>query len=730
MLKSPVDKEMIAIMTPYILTADEAVIHPEHELGGKAYNLVWLYRHGFPVPPFMVLTTSAGEATLAEAGLTAWIEQQLHALHDRPEKISDTLSTIRHKIMAVVLPEQIAEPLGEALHRPEFADATFFAVRSSVVGEDSKGASFAGQMDSFLFQRGFGAIASSYVQCLASAFSERAYRYRLEKGLPTFSIRIAVVVQAMIDGDVSGVLFTAHPVNGQRDQFLLSACYGIGEGIVSGVCNTDEFTLDAEGREISRQIVEKDRQMIFDRDQGASTIETSVEPARQHEPCLSPAHIQALSRLGRDISALTQSPQDIEWTLQHDRLYVLQTRPITHLPPPQSPHGHTVVWDNSNIQESYCGVTTPLTFSFANRAYTRVYTETMRLMHVPERVLQGLHKNLGNMLGLIKGRVYYNINSWYAGLAAGPSFSTNKQDMERMMGLQDPVDFIQDKALSWDQKLAKLPMLLILFARLPVAFMRMDTLVERFQTMFEREYQAINRGDLHRLEMAQLMELADHLHHNLLYKWHTPILNDFFVMMMNGRVHRQLTKAEAPNVEALKNNLLAGESGIESTEPTKFLLRLCDMIRQNPELQALVDTYDDAHLLSVLQVRDAAFHTCCLDYIERYGDRTMGELKLESVTLRHNPAFMFSVIRNFLKKPDLTSATFGQREQDMRLAAEQEAFERVAKTQGRFGLWRFKANLRQLRKSIKYREYAHGADSDVRSVSRYLPRGGACRWPL
>lgn len=693
------------MMTTFVLTADEAVIHPEDQLGGKAYNLVWLHRNGFPVPPFLILNTTAGEAVLDHADLTPWIEEQLISLHDHPESISKTLADIRHHITAATLPDSVAEPLREALlGDPQFAEISFFAVRSSVVGEDAKGASFAGQMDSFLFQRGFEAIASSYLQCLASAFSERAYRYRLEKDLPTFPIRIAVVVQAMIDGEVSGVLFTAHPVTGQRDQFLLSACYGLGEGIVSGVCNTDEFTLDVEGGKTHRQIVVKDRQVVFHRDHGSGTLEITVELAKQQVPCLQADQVQRLAKLGRDISALTRFPQDIEWTLQGDRLYVLQTRPITHLPPPQAPRGKVVVWDNSNIQESYCGVTTPLTFSFANRAYTQVYTETMRMMRVPKAVIRHMQLNLANMLGLIRGRVYYNINNWYAGLSLGPSFGTNKQDMERMMGLQDPVDFIQDQVLSWRQKLAKLPMIMGLLLRFPIAFMRMETLVRQFRTMFDREYRAINRGDLHRLEMAQLMDLATHLHDHLLLRWHTPILNDFYVMMMNGRVHRQLAKAQVPNAEALQNNLLAGESEIESTEPTKYLLRLCDTIRQSPTLQALFTTHSDDQLLGAVQVTDTPFHAQCLAYIEQYGDRTMGELKLESINLRQNPAFMFNVMRNFLKKPELTEASLGQREQQMRTAAEREAFERVARAQGRLGLRRFKANVQRLRKAIKYRE--------------------------
>lgn len=691
-------------MTTFVLSADEAVIHSEHQLGGKAYNLAWLHRHGFEVPPFLVLSTPAGEAVLEHAALTSWIEQQLTSLHDHPEMISKTLADIRQHITAATLPASVDEPLREILNRSPFIEVSWFAVRSSVVGEDAKGASFAGQMDSFLFQRGFEAIATSYLQCLASAFSERAYRYRLEKGLPTFPIRIAVVVQAMIDGAVSGVLFTAHPVTGQRDQFLLSACYGVGEGIVSGVCNTDEFTLDIEGHEIHRQIVVKDRQVVFNRGSGSGTIEVDVTPARQQQPCLHANQLQSLAQLGRDISTLTRFPQDIEWTLKDEQFYVLQTRPITHLPPPQSPRGKQVVWDNSNIQESYCGVTTPLTFSFANRAYTQVYTETMRMMQVPEPVIRRMQPNLANMLGLIRGRVYYNINNWYAGLALGPSFGSNKQDMERMMGLQDPVDFIQNQVLTWPQKLAKLPMLIGLLLRFPVAFMRMDTLVAQFQAMFDREYRAINRGELHRLEMAQLMELAEHLRQHLLLRWHTPILNDFFVMMMNGRVHRQLAKAQVPNAEALQNHLLAGESDIESTEPTKFLLRLCDTIRQSPSLQALFTIHADDQLLAAVQVTDTAFHTRCLDYIECYGDRTIGELKLESVTLRQNPTFMFSIMRNFLKKPALTEANLGQREQEMRANAEREAFEQVARTQGSFGLRRFKTNIQRLRKAIKYRE--------------------------
>ena len=667
-------------------------------LGGKAFNLVWLSRQGFPVPKFWVVD--------ADMISDIFRANQFHLPGglDRlePAKVSILLAEIRDKIASFVLTEPQRNGLQTVLE-PLIQAESFFAVRSSAVGEDSAGASFAGQMDSFLFQKTMDQVEQSLFRCIASFFNERAFFYRLEKGLPVDNIRGAVVIQEMVFGEVSGVFFTANPISGKRDEGLISACYGCGEGVVSGVCNTDEFTLAMKNGDIrSQQISTKDVQCVFDQDLGYGTKEVPIDQALQESSCLSPNELLALWSAGKAISDGYRFPQDIEWTIRDQQIFILQSRPVTKLPDPRACRGKEIVWDNSNIQESYNGVTTPLTFSFASQAYAMVYEQTCHVLGIKPEVIQKMTPTFENLIGLINGRVYYNINNWYRGLLVLPSFGTNKADMERMMGLQDPVDFVEDQVLTKREKLQRLPQLLSTLVKMLKSFRQMPKLVDQFLENFEYHYRKIKRNHIHRLEVPQLIEMGRYLKKNVQMDWTTPILNDFYVMMMNGRVHRSLVAAKIERPESLQNNLMAGEEGIESTEPTKYLLRLCDLIRENEGLME-VFAGDTKGIYEALQVNHPEFFADCLQYIERYGDRTMGELKLESITLRQDPSFMFDVIKNYLKNDQLSLASLGEREEEMRINAEKEAYT-AARKQGLLSKWKLKRNVKRLREAVKNRE--------------------------
>lgn len=674
-------------------------------LGGKAANLAWLTREGLLVPQWWVATTNAFHDILAFNNLTSWIDQQIAQIGTGQDQrqLEQSATAIGDRIRQAQLPEDLKKEIAHALTGHE---QTFFAVRSSVLGEDAQGASFAGQMDSYLFQRGLDAIYESLLKVAASAFNSRALQYRISKGIALSDIQAAVIVQEMVDGDVSGVMFTAHPGNGSRRHALISAAWGTGEGIVAGTCNADEFTVGLFDNDIKSTLADKDLAIVFDSETKRGTKEQPVPDHQRHIACLSSRHVIQLKDLGLRIAKLRHEPQDIEWTLLDGQFHILQTRPITRLPAQNPPQGRRLVFDNSNIQESYCGVTTPLTFSFANRAYAKVYEQTMRVLGISRSEIERHRDMLDNMLGLVNGRVYYNINNWYRGLLMLPSFNSNKADMERMMGLTDPVDLITDTRASTGEKLRKLPQVLRALFHLLRGFRRMDTLVADFRIMFDRTYQSITRDELHTLTPGELIAETRRLDKALLDRWTTPIINDFYVMMMNGRVHNTLVSAGFEQPSVIQNNLLSGEEGIESTEPTKVLLQLCSIIRTQPALRQLLETSnaEQRDLLGQIQMVSPDFYARCLDYIERYGDRTMGELKLESITLRQDPTFLFSILRNYLTRDDLTPETLAANEARFRADAEREAFSAIQKTLGRRALRRFRKHLTKLRAAIRNRE--------------------------
>ncbi|MFV0548337.1 MAG: phosphoenolpyruvate synthase [Limnobaculum xujianqingii] len=681
----------------------QAVQLTPDQLGGKAANLLWLSLQQYPVPEWWVVPSDTLTQIITQDPATAEMVQRLTTVTAdiTLEALEKLAAPLRQRIRQAQLPEALQKQLSALL--VGYPDI-FFSVRSSAIGEDGNNASFAGQMDSYLFQQGLEAISASICAVMASAFNTHALHYRLHRKLPVDNIRCAVIIQKMVDGEVSGVMFTAHPVTGSRQHGLISAAWGVGEGVVSGECDTDEFSVHLFKNEIERHIVEKRVALVFDKTNQRGTVAQDIEQANRWAETLTDAQIYALRDTGNRIARHCGCPQDIEWTIKDQQLYILQTRPITRLPKVADPVDRNLVFNNANIQESYCGVTTPLTFSFASAAYATVYEQTMRILGCSDKQVSQSQDMLNNMLGLIKGRVYYNINNWYRGLLMLPSFKTNKQDMERMMGLTDQVDFIQSREFTLWEKAAKLPGMAKALVRLLAAFRNMDKNVEQFLQQFSTLTANIPRDRLHTLTANQLTEQLKYLDTHLLQRWTTPILNDFYVMMYNGRVYRTLEAAGVEKTAALMGDLLSGEEDIESTQPTKELLIMCQYVRSKPELRKLIEQGQGATLLNQLRTQDADFHRQCISYIDKYGDRTMGEMKLETLTLRYDSRFLFTILKNYLALDDLTPESLAARERGLRTEAENRAFSAVEQKLGNRRMRTFRRHLTKLRQAIRHRE--------------------------
>jgi pyruvate,water dikinase len=689
-----------------LLRSEQSAAAGPERIGGKAHGLARLVAAGARVPPFCVITTEAFAEHLGAPGLAPQVEEALRALaaldgtRDRAA-LEQRAALLRDHIDAAPLPAALAAAVQALL--PGLGPGPF-AVRSSMVGEDGESRSFAGQLDTYLFQRAED-VPAAVVRCWASAFTARALVYRGRAGEAASLPRMGVVIQQMITGRVSGVMFTSNPTNGRADEVLLSACWGAGEGVVSGRANCDEFTADRAGSELSVHVADKDLQVVRRADGGPGTEEVPVPEAQRSVRCLTRTELQTLVLEGVRLAQTLGGALDIEWTLDAQGVYLLQARPITALAARRSEPTESdcpeVVWDNSNIQESYCGVTTPLTFSFARGAYASVYEQVMRVADLPEAEIAANRPLLDNLLGLLAGRVYYNINNWYRMLQQLPSFQRNKQDMEKMMGLDSPVDFVTDEPRGLLLKLRRIPRLISLGIRLMRRFSIMDREVQRFIADFESGYQSIasQRPRFHELSFSALMALLRRVDEELLGRWHTPIINDLYVMMSSGRLRRTVERAVGAETAApLIANLMGGEDGIESTEPTRQIFRLSAMARSQPALRAAL--MEPACTLSEVRRLSPEFGARLDDYIERYGDRCMGELKLETVSLREDPSFLLRLLRSYLDREDLDVEAIAQKERKLR--ADAEAQLRSALGALRFG--RARKVLSAARTAVKHRE--------------------------
>jgi pyruvate, water dikinase len=252
--------------------------------GGKGASLATMTVEGLPVPPGFVVTSTAFEAAVDTDALRELMRGK-------------DVEAARAMVAA-------AEPPKEPIEQHYAELSGLVAVRSSACAEDSEGASYAGQQETYLNTDGLAEVLANVVRCWLSFFTERAVFYRQEKG-SLDDVAIAVVVQQMVDSHKSGVLFTVDPVHGRKDRMVVEAARGLGEAVVSGEVTPDNYTLSRDG------VVKKSRVV------GAERVLTDAECA-------------ALARMGRRLADLHGGPQDIEWAFDADgRLFLLQSRPVT-----------------------------------------------------------------------------------------------------------------------------------------------------------------------------------------------------------------------------------------------------------------------------------------------------------------------------------------------------------------------------------------------------------------
>ena len=375
----------------YVLWSEQT--GSEGELGGKARALAELRRARLPIPVWFVLTPAAFHDSLTFA-------QHL------PFETGDV------RAAATVLRSEIrfdAEPYAalDAALAQLCPDGEPVAVRSSASDEDGSAHSFAGQFDSFLFVPGsVEAVAERVIEVWRSAFSQRALAYRDQHELPGMPHPPSVLIQRMVRADRAGVAFGADPVSGRRGVAVVAAVWGLGTSLVSGECDADTYQVDRSGKICQRYIAEKLTAHLASAGSPEGVEAVAVPEAEAKRAVLSDDQIRAVADLTRRAGRHAGRPQDIEWAIEEGRLYLLQSRPITALAALPDPDAARNLWDNSNIAESYNGVTTPLTFSFARRAYTEVYRRMCRTLGVPSRIVQANDEVFRNMLGLVQGRVY------------------------------------------------------------------------------------------------------------------------------------------------------------------------------------------------------------------------------------------------------------------------------------------------------------------------------------
>lgn len=319
-------------MGKWVKTFAEMSKKDTQEAGGKAANLSELTQHGFPVPPGFCVTSPSLQYVIEENGLGSKIDEIIASFDfDDYEGMEAKTQAIRDLIIQATIPADLALEIKQNIEELT-ADGAMVAVRSSVAVKDSTITSFPGMMDTYHYLRGEEEIIKHIKMCWASLWSTRATFNRHHKGVDQHKGLIAPIVQRMVNSEVAGILFTANPITSNRDEMVIEANFGLGESVVSGKSMNDFYLIDKKTlSEKQRKIARKTIICVFDEEKGWGRKDCEVPSEKASAPTLSEEQVRALAEIGLRIEEVFGYPQDIEWAIEKEKLYILQSRNIRNL---------------------------------------------------------------------------------------------------------------------------------------------------------------------------------------------------------------------------------------------------------------------------------------------------------------------------------------------------------------------------------------------------------------
>lgn len=623
-----------------------------HVAGGKGANLGELTRiEGIHVPGGFCISAEVFKKTVQETLPVKALLDQLSQL--KPEdrhKIGGLSYALRSIIEQIPIPDNIAAAIG--LHLKKLGEKNAYAVRSSATAEDLPTASFAGQQDTYLNIIGRNAILQHISKCWASLFTERAVIYRMQNGIDHRTVSLAVIVQQMIFPQAAGILFTADPVTGNRKTAAIDASFGLGEALVAGLVNADHYKVHND-KVTEKKVSTKQLAVYAAKDGG--TQKQFIEPGQQHQQVLTDEQIVQLAHTGRKIEVHFGKPQDIEWCLANDVLYIVQSRPVTTLfPVPEANDQKNHVYISVGHQQMMTDPMKPLGLSLWQlTAMTSMYKAGGRLFVDISGSLTSVdgRGRLLHIMGqhdpLLKDAVATIIDRNFIPLSTNENHGNNNQ--------HSPLDRFQT------------------FNEYDPAIV--DQLVQQSQasiTALKQNIQSTSGTALLDFILQDLRELKKELSDPRSFGVFMTAMNA--AAWINEKIQEWLGEKNAADIisQSVPNNITS-EMGLE-------LLDVADTIRPYPEVIAFLQQVKDDIFWDKLvllnggqQVRDAI-----VVYLEKYGMRCAGEIDITRARWSEKPSILIPMILSNIKNlaPGAGKQKFEQGQQEA-LAKEQELLERL-----------------------------------------------------
>ncbi len=481
-------------------------------------------------------------------------------------------------------------------HPPFDLQKKSYAVRSSASLEDSPDNSFAGIFETEL-EVTPAKILNAFKKVWLSLYDEKALSYCQDRGLSWSDLQMNIIIQEMIVGEKSGVLFQADPM-GKIHQQVIVAGRGLGQGIVDDQVETDRYVIE------NKKIIQTT--LIGDQILNQSEIDQLLEASAK-------------------IAANSPFFMDIEFTFLNDRLYVLQARPITNLPSKKSIH----IFDNSNIAENYPGQSSPFTYTTLRRGYGANLKNLLRFLGLKQDDWNHLDNKLDHMVANWGGNIYYNLNNWYALFTVLP-FGHDKvaKSFNEMVGISVDV-LMKPPQRSIFQKLSIISKILPKFFSLYFFSKKHHQKYKQdFNSLYkdlQQQYERVRHG-------YELLDLLAQIDNRFLSVIKVPLFNDFFSGLINRACRLLAVKIADGEGEQMYNDLLSHKEDLESSKAIYSLIALSQIVQKNTHLQEYLKTNQNP-----LQSPSQDFNDKLKLHFDLYGDRSQWEMKIEVPTARENP---------------------------------------------------------------------------------------------
>ncbi len=608
-------------------------------IGSKAASLVRLMRIGLPVPDGFIVASSLYREHLERNNLTACIKS---AVKKKGRADPALLSDLRQAIIKAPMAETQRLDIETHFHS---LSAERFAARSSATAEDLPDHSFAGQYDSYLGVSGLTECIEAIKKCWASLWTQRAFEYRRQNGIDHLKADMAVIVQELIDADTSGVIFTADPLTGRRESIVIESCFGLGDALVSGKVTPDRFMHDKKKHKLQTwSISEKKIEHVLD-DKG-TIKEQILSGERSKTRTLNKKQIKKLARVAQKVEVEFGCPQDIEWAIKDNRIWLLQSRPITNLPTPKEKSWEErQVWSNIGAQEVLPDVVTPATLSLIENL-----AETMF-----DPFLWALCMNRGShpFFGVLAGRVYFNANIWIAVINALPivrdyDFSEDvgsEPGLHRIIEIEKTMtdDDLPELNFKRFRFFLKLPLLIL--GWLADTQRKGQSIIDQTKKMNDK-WQSVNPAGLSIQEIVancnSLIQDFRNICSQSLY---------LFNVMAAYPALEIICSRWLPNEPQCAKKLLAGLGEMEDANSGLDLWRLALLADANPQLRDIVLSKDDWQTISgKLQKIKAGreFLAQWEEFMNRHGFHCRAEIELFNPRWAETPDYILSLLRSYV----------------------------------------------------------------------------------